>query len=423
MPFNGSGTFTALTPPNYPAVSGSVISSTAYNNFTADMMNNGLSLCLVRDGQAAMTGSLNAGGFRITNLLTPSLATDTATKAYADLMLPLAGGTLSGVLVMGANKITGLGAPTVGTDATTKTYVDATIASSIAAATFLPLAGGAMTGAIAMGSNKITGLGTPTLVGDAATKAYADLMLPLTGGALTGAVTTSANFTINGANLSITTGTASISNANTAITSPQLTLLSTNAAGVAGLQFTVNGTLRGRVRSDAAGNTFYVTNGADHQWYTGGDVGTGALQASLTNSGFFYIYNRLEIVGSTGPGTINAPGAITSTASTINDVSGNLRDIPQNSQTTGYTLVASDRGKSIVTTAGVTIPASVLAAGNAVTIYNNSAASITITQGVGCTLRLVGTATTGNRTLALRGLATVFMVSATEAVITGGGLT
>jgi hypothetical protein len=58
-----------------------------------------------------------------------------------------------------------------------------------------------------------------------------------------------------------------------------------------------------------------------------------------------------------------------------------------------------------------------------VTIANNSSSSITLTQGSGLTLYLVGTATTGNRTLAQRGIATVVFISATVAIISGGGLT
>ena len=47
-------------------------------------------------------------------------------------------------------------------------------------------------------------------------------------------------------------------------------------------------------------------------------------------------------------------------------------DIPQNSQTSAYTLVASDNGKHInTTTGGVTIPSGVFSAGNAITIYND----------------------------------------------------
>lgn len=102
---------------------------------------------------------------------------------------------------------------------------------------------------------------------------------------------------------------------------------------------------------------------------------------------------------------------------------GNLRDIPPNSKTASYTLVLGDAGKHIPTTAGVTVPASVFSAGDVVSVYNNSASAITITQGASVTLRLVGTATTGDRTLAQRGLATILCVASNEFVITGGGLT
>jgi hypothetical protein len=89
----------------------------------------------------------------------------------------------------------------------------------------------------------------------------------------------------------------------------------------------------------------------------------------------------------------------------------------------GGTLVIGDRGTLVAVTAGVTIPANVFAANDVVTVYNNSASNITITQGGSLTLRQVGTANTGNRTLAQRGLVTIVFISTTEAVISGGGLT
>ena len=52
-------------------------------------------------------------------------------------------------------------------------------------------------------------------------------------------------------------------------------------------------------------------------------------------------------------------------------------------------------------------------------VYNNSAAAITITQGAGLTLRQSGTANTGNRTLAQRGIARIFVLSSTEYIIQG----
>ena len=59
------------------------------------------------------------------------------------------------------------------------------------------------------------------------------------------------------------------------------------------------------------------------------------------------------------------------------------------------------------------------------TIYNNSGSSQTITQGSGLTLQWAGqtTSSTGNRTLGLYGMATLVFISATNAVITGAGLT
>jgi hypothetical protein len=70
------------------------------------------------------TQNLSMATYKLTNVGTPTDAADAATKAYADLMLPLVGGTMSGAIAMGTNKITGLGTPTSAADAATKQYVD-----------------------------------------------------------------------------------------------------------------------------------------------------------------------------------------------------------------------------------------------------------------------------------------------------------
>ena len=99
-------------------------------------------------------------------------------------------------------------------------------------------------------------------------------------------------------------------------------------------------------------------------------------------------------------------------------------DIPQSSQTSAYTLVAGDNGKHVnITTGGVTVPNSVFSAGSVITIFNDSGSNQTITQGGSVTLRLAGSATTGNRTLAQYGLCTVLCVGTNEFVISGAGLT
>ena len=92
-----------------------------------------------------------------------------------------------------------------------------------------------------------------------------------------------------------------------------------------------------------------------------------------------------------------------------------------------YTLAATDVGKHIsITTGGVNVPVSVFSPGDIVTVFNNSGTSQTITQNSGATLRLAGTATTGSRTLAQYGVATILCIvgGATPTfVVTGAGVT
>ena len=120
-------------------------------------------------------------------------------------------------------------------------------------------------------------------------------------------------------------------------------------------------------------------------------------------------------VGTIGCGNITGGG-------TISDSKGNLRSIPKNSQSNAYTLVIADAGKFIEASSGVTIPASVFSAGDAITIVNQSGSDITLTSASGLTLYNAADAATGNRTLSSRGLATVLYASGTTAHISGAGL-
>jgi len=99
--------------------------------------------------------------------------------------------------------------------------------------------------------------------------------------------------------------------------------------------------------------------------------------------------------------------------------------ITQNYQTANYTITAADAGKHIsITAGGVNIVTGVFAVGDAVSIFNNSTSSQTISSGSGVTMYLAGSSSTGNRTLAQRGLASVLCVSSTNVfVIVGQGLT
>jgi hypothetical protein len=127
----------------------------------------------------------------------------------------------------------------------------------------------------------------------------------------------------------------------------------------------------------------------------------------------------------TGPTTFtgNVSGNLVVTG-TITDNLGGLRILPTVSQSTYYSLTANDIGKVIsFATGNVAIPNAVFTTGDNITIYNNSAASINVISNTSVTSYLVGTATTGTRVLAQRGLATVLCVAANTFVVTGGGLT
>ena len=79
MSFNGSGTF-VINSAGQPVVTGTVISSTAFNALTADLAT-GLSTALTKDGQTTPTANLPMGTFKFTGLSAGSAATDSANIA------------------------------------------------------------------------------------------------------------------------------------------------------------------------------------------------------------------------------------------------------------------------------------------------------------------------------------------------------
>lgn len=130
-------------------------------------------------------------------------------------------------------------------------------------------------------------------------------------------------------------------------------------------------------------------------------------------------------------------GAITGTLSDQADLQAALdakaaAGIPQNSQSTAYTLVLADANKHLLhpssdTTARIfTIPANASVAfpiGTAVTFVNQNAAGVITIAITTDTMRLAGAGTTGSRTLAANGVATALKITSTEWIISGTGLT
>ena len=120
--------------------------------------------------------------------------------------------------------------------------------------------------------------------------------------------------------------------------------------------------------------------------------------------------------------TPKGTGVVT-TAASYNDSAGKVRAVPQSgsAKSSSYTLALTDVGEFIeVTTGGsIVIPNAVFAAGDIVSIFNNTASTVTIT----CTITTAykGGTDTDQATVTLntRGVATVLFISGTVCVING----
>ena len=216
-------------------------------------------------------------------------------------------------------------------------------------------------------------LASPTFTGTPTVPGYAPLAAPaLTGDATAVNLTLSGNLTVNGTTTTIDSTTLSVEDKNIELGKVD-TPTDTTADG-GGI------TLKG-----ATDKTF--------NWIDSTDSWTSSENIEVAAGKFF------------------------------KDDKGNLRSIPSNAQSSAHVAVAADAGKAIyISTGGVTINNSVFSAGDAVTIINNSGSDQTITQGSGVTMHNTADAATGNRTLAGRGMATIWFAAADTAYISGAGL-
>lgn len=176
---------------------------------------------------------------------------------------------------------------------------------------------------------------------------------------------------------------------------------------------------------------------------SGGTTGLTVSGSPVTSSGTITLAGTL-VVANGGTGSTTASGArgnlsaaksgantdITSLsdATTVAEVgtiaadSIGFRGLPQLTKTASYTLALTDAGKQIsITTGGVIIPANGSVAfpiGTLVAIYNDSGSTQTLSITTD-TLRWAGTSSTGSRTIAAYGWATVVKVKSTEWTASG----
>ena len=153
--------------------------------------------------------------------------------------------------------------------------------------------------------------------------------------------------------------------------------------------------------------------------------GTGRVEVSGTSSNAGGINFYEDTDNGTNKALLTAPAALGGDITvTLPDITSSLgyKNIPPvGTKTTSYTLATSDVGEYVQVGSGgsITIPNATFAEGDAVSIFNNTDAAITITCTI-TTAYIAGTDTDkATVSLATRGVATVLFISGTVCVITG----
>ena len=166
--------------------------------------------------------------------------------------------------------------------------------------------------------------------------------------------------------------------------------------------------------SSGTGNVYLDANGSKGIYIRSGDGASGVHQAvSCVNNAQVELYHDNTKKFETTAAGVTVSGSVT-------DDKGDVRSIPLNTQANAYTLVATDAGKTVLASGNITIADSVFSAGDAVTIINNTNGDLTINKG--STLYYTADGSSANRTLATRGMATIYFSHNTTGYISGSGL-
>lgn len=175
--------------------------------------------------------------------------------------------------------------------------------------------------------------------------------------------------------------------------------------------------------SDLLTKVYGLVIGTDVQAYDADTAKTDVVQ-TFTAAQTFNSSN-LKLAGSTsGTSTLNASAIAGTTTITLPNQTATLGYInipPVGTKTGSYTLATTDVGEYVQVGSGgsITIPDATFAEGDAISIFNNTSAGITIT----CTITTAYIAGTDSDkasvTLATRGVCTILFISSTVCVITG----
>jgi hypothetical protein len=154
----------------------------------------------------------------------------------------------------------------------------------------------------------------------------------------------------------------------------------------------------------------------------------GLLNGNLTFSGTVANTALVSMsAGATLSGTVDY--RLTATPTTINSDSIGYRGAPLNTQDATYTLVLVDSGKTVLHTSASThtwtIPPNSSVAyptGTVIVVANIGSGAVTIARGSGVSLRIGGSATNGDKTLAQHGIASLLKLDTNSWYISGTGV-
>ena len=118
-----------------------------------------------------------------------------------------------------------------------------------------------------------------------------------------------------------------------------------------------------------------------------------------------------------------SPLASPTFSGTVSDGDGKIRAIPQSGsdKTSSYTLTTGDIGNfvGVGSSGSITVPNSTFAAGDAISIFNNTSGDITITLSITTAYIAGEDADKNSVTLATRGVCTILFISGTVCVLSG----
>ena len=194
--------------------------------------------------------------------------------------------------------------------------------------------------------------------------------------------------------------------------------------------------------TNLAGGVEVAVNTADRRMYTMNsssavvELGTNPSSLSIANNASINILTAttatittlnatsatITTLGSTSANVTTLTGT-SGTITNLFDGVGNVRNIPSAgaAKTSNYTLAITDIGEfvTIGASGSITVPNDIFAAGNAVSVFNNTASNATISLTI-TTAYIGGTDTDkASVTLATRGITTILFVNPSLCVLTG----